>query len=473
MMTERMNFIREVRPSSMRIQLQRKIGQGLSSQVFEARRIDSRGLTSQSVAVKITKTPDDIQSLKREFETLLQVQSAHLVQVYAWDNHEDQSLLSMELIDGISLVEIFEANVLDRDLIEEIITQMQEGLRALSQKDLKHGDVSLSNVLIGRDGIVKLIDFANPDRSRDFIHGTPPYLAPEIWDGQACTIQSDLFALGLVREDLLARLRQNDHSPPRSIEAARTRCFERLRLETPKSDKSGEYDTGWLSFLPEDRKFILRKSSPTARARLAQHVCFLKELAVDPEILAVPNGSRTRADFPRMNFQPAQLHQAQMHRAQRCQALRRQAWMHQDQRRWIERLPVYLCIPLLSLMLMSGCWTDHSSRVQLSVREASNVEIQSPKFIPKSSNNFAKKSLENDKPAKLANAKSQFGMLKLRSQRWMRFFLNGRPIGYAPVEMAHLPRGQYQLKWQTHGREGLKTIVIRAARVTTLQDGDF
>lgn len=450
MMTERMHFIREVRPSSMRIQLQRKIGQGLSSQVFEARRIDSRGLTSQSVAVKITKTPDDIQSLKREFETLLQVQSAHLVKVYAWDNHEDQSLLSMELIDGFSLIEIFEANVLDRDLIEEIITQMQEGLRALSEKNLKHGDVSLSNVLIGRDGIVKLIDFANPDRAHDFIHGTPPYLAPEIWEGRKCTIQSDLFALGLVREDLLARVNQHDYLPPQSIEESRSRCLKRFSLES-KPAKLSEYDKGWLSFLPEEREFLARKSSLNARARLGQYVHFLKEPSDGTHFLPFPQGGRTNEDSS--HSQSAQMHHAQ--------------------KRWIERVLFCLCMPLLSLMLMSGCWTDHSSRVQLSVIEPSKYEIQGAGFNPKSAVTFTKSSLMNDKPAKISNFKSQVGKLKIRSHQWMRFVLNGRSIGYAPVEMARLPQGRYQLKWQTHGSEGVKTIVIRAGLATTLLDRDF
>src|SRR5581483_11331350 len=73
-----------------------------------------------------------------------------------------------------------------------------------------HGDVSLPNVMVRRDGEVMLIDWgvaqmgrqASPDRER-FVIGKAGYLAPELLDGRAGDERSDVFSAGVVLHELL------------------------------------------------------------------------------------------------------------------------------------------------------------------------------------------------------------------------------------------------------------------------------
>ena len=489
MTTERMDFIRELRPNTIRIRLHRKIGQGLSSHVYEAQRIDSRGHTSQAVAVKITKSQDDIDGLKREFETLLQVQSAHLVKVFAWDNHGDESLLSMELIDGLSLADIFEANVLDLALIEEIITQMQEGLRALDAKGLKHGDVSLNNVLITRDGVVKLIDFANPDRMRDYIHGTPPYVAPEVWSGDTNTIESDLFALGMIREDLISRLHDQDYSPPDSIEPSKLRCSERV-LEFSAIGHSGN----WLSMSRAHRLFSYRQSSPQCQLRLGELVCWLKSSipakqtsqiseCAEASLLAAENilSLQSRNSAVGADFRKSVAHEVTF--AQR--PLRRR-----------ERVYSFVGMLISALLLMSGCWdhrTDESIRY-LPIESMQNTVVSSVSAALAAQKPIAVESSPNSKSAVeragkhqgrantpmvssslslKSTAKPVGGRLRIRTHRWIHIFLGDQELGYAPLSVANLRPGTYRLKWQTQSSRGTKRVEIRNGQESTLQDSDF
>jgi eukaryotic-like serine/threonine-protein kinase len=119
--------------------------------------------------------------------------------------------LVMELVDGPSLAEVLCSGPLDAARTLDVIAQAAAGLQAAHLAGLVHQDVKPANLLLGRDGQVKVTDFgiaqvsgAAPAGVTGMIACTPAYLAPErAADGRA-TPAGDVYALGVVAYECLA-----------------------------------------------------------------------------------------------------------------------------------------------------------------------------------------------------------------------------------------------------------------------------
>lgn len=267
--------MKEIKPDSVTYQIKSVIGQGLSSTVYKAVRRDSQGHSEQVVALKILRSGTAVPWLRREFGALSRVRSPHCVRVLAWENLPDGCALVLEWIDGVSLLELARRVTLDEALIEEIIYQVQEGLKALSEEGLHHGDLSPANILIDRTGLVRIVDFGSVAHDPGEIVGTPAYIAPEVWSGHGGSIAADLFSLGLIRHDL----RNSFTGVPECVQEAKDRA---MRLAV----NSGE---GWFSREPAARNFLELRGSRIAKDAISVAVDrALQEREQRIETLVVP-----------------------------------------------------------------------------------------------------------------------------------------------------------------------------------------
>ena len=86
--------------------------------------------------------------------------------------------------------------------------QLCAGLAAAHDKGVLHRDLKPANVMIDGRGKVRLLDFGLAaiveDSASQALAGTPAYMAPELFDRQPPTIQSDIYALGLVLYEMFA-----------------------------------------------------------------------------------------------------------------------------------------------------------------------------------------------------------------------------------------------------------------------------
>lgn len=111
----------------------------------------------------------------------------------------------------------------------DIGVKIGRALYALHRRRIIHRDVKPENVLIGRDGSLKLIDLGVArlpgieEASNADIPGTPSYMAPELFSGQRGDERSDVYALGVT----LHRLFSNGHYPFGEIEPFSTPRFAR------------------------------------------------------------------------------------------------------------------------------------------------------------------------------------------------------------------------------------------------------
>lgn len=91
---------------------------------------------------------------------------------------------------------------------------LARGLAAAHRRAVLHGDIKPANAILADDGTVKLVDFglaqvldADGHSTGDdpsILGGTPHYMAPEVWAGQALTRRSDVYSMGALLYELCA-----------------------------------------------------------------------------------------------------------------------------------------------------------------------------------------------------------------------------------------------------------------------------
>jgi serine/threonine protein kinase len=212
----------------------KRIGAGGMGEVFLALLTGAKNFTKY-VAIKSVKGSADkdasaFQLLEREAKLLSRLSHPHIVQVQDFLCEGNHYFLVMELVEGKTLLELLmQSEQRGKALpLEAVVSVAQDLCKALvyahSAKDEKgapmglvHRDITLRNVMVTGNGMVKLVDFGiaraqtgkdltDPHRAR----GTLRYMAPEILKGQRPSISSDLYSLGLVLCDLVFGLNEAD-----------------------------------------------------------------------------------------------------------------------------------------------------------------------------------------------------------------------------------------------------------------------
>ena len=149
-----------------------------------------------------------------EVRTARQVSHPHVCRVYDIGEVDGRHFLSMEYVDGEDLAVLLRRiGRLPPTKAIEIARQLCAALAAAHDKGVLHRDLKPANVMIDGFGRARVTDFglavAAGEASAE-VAGTPAYMAPEQLAGQAATIQSDLYALGLVLYELFTGKRPFD-----------------------------------------------------------------------------------------------------------------------------------------------------------------------------------------------------------------------------------------------------------------------
>ncbi len=182
--------------------LVRLIGDGGTSRIFKAlqqpiNRIVALKIPSFSQPGNIL-SPDEFLS---EATLMARLDHPKVVRIYDFGVHEDTAFICMEYVEGWNLAEWIEARgAMSPAAALAVGVQTFDALMHAHGHDVLHLDLSPANVLIGRQGTVKLSDFGMAGKrlrsSEGRIVGTPAFLSPEHVAGMPGTRFSDLFSFG-------------------------------------------------------------------------------------------------------------------------------------------------------------------------------------------------------------------------------------------------------------------------------------
>ncbi len=183
--------------------LERVLGHGASGWVYASRHGD------RPVAVKRC-TPQYRAAAAQEAATLAGIWFPGVVQLLdATVDPVDGSFLAVfELIEGPDILAATEH--LELSAIAKLFADVLRALAFVHRRGLVHRDLKPQNLLVSERGGVKcatLIDFglARPPRTAGAVGGTLAYLAPEVLAGEPAQVRSDLYSLGIVLYQCLAR----------------------------------------------------------------------------------------------------------------------------------------------------------------------------------------------------------------------------------------------------------------------------
>ena len=201
----------------------RVIGEGGSSTVFEAHR-ELEG-ARQRVALKLLRqnllSPEARRRFGREQRALIRLQHPNIARmIEAGLTPEGLAYIALELVDGVPITDFARINALGARERLQMFATVCRAVDAAHRALIVHRDIKPSNVLVTTDGEVKLLDFGIAKLLADETGPeatvlpafTPAYAAPEQVDGGAITTATDVYALGVVLNEVLTGTRDSGHA---------------------------------------------------------------------------------------------------------------------------------------------------------------------------------------------------------------------------------------------------------------------
>jgi serine/threonine protein kinase len=202
----------------------RLIGEGGMGAVYEGEQ--QLGTTKRKVAIKtlhphLSRDPKIQARFEREVGTIAELEHPNTIQVYDFGATPDGILyIVMEFLHGKSLADLLATQgAMAPDRVERILAQACGSLEEAHGHGIVHRDLKPDNVVLveraGQKDFVKILDFGIAKRAKEedrneqkltqqgMVLGTPPYMSPEQFSGQAIDSRSDIYSLGVMAYEML------------------------------------------------------------------------------------------------------------------------------------------------------------------------------------------------------------------------------------------------------------------------------
>jgi tRNA A-37 threonylcarbamoyl transferase component Bud32 len=191
------------------------LGGGGMAKVFLAHdEVLGRDVALKVLREQYAEDEEFIERFRREARNAASLSHPNIVSVYDQGRSEEGGAyyMAMEYVPGGTLKErISRVGALEPNAAAEVALQIADALQAAHEKGVIHRDIKPQNVLITRNGDVKVTDFgiaraaSSTTRMTDTGHvlGTAGYMSPEQAKGEPVGPQSDLYSLGVVLYEML------------------------------------------------------------------------------------------------------------------------------------------------------------------------------------------------------------------------------------------------------------------------------
>ncbi len=205
-----------------RYEVERELAEGGMGVVYLARQPSlERPVVLKRMRKELAQDDEAEARFWREARSVASIHHPNVVAVYDGFVWRGEPYIACEFVDGLDAASVLaKTGTLPPRVAAWIGLEIARGLEALHAHALVHRDLKPDNVLIGRDGAVKIADFgiAHDAKARSLTRtgvslGTPAYMSPEQLRGERVDPRADLFAFGVVLYELIAGRTPFAHEP--------------------------------------------------------------------------------------------------------------------------------------------------------------------------------------------------------------------------------------------------------------------
>jgi serine/threonine-protein kinase len=190
----------------------REIGRGGMGVVYEAYQEGlERPVAVKALDTKLTRSKEVVERFRREGRAYARLRHEAIVAVHDLVERDEGLFLVTDFVDGADLARIvMTGGALPAECVAAVGARVADALDYVHYNRLLHRDVKPANVMVSRDGEVKLMDFGIAKGADDLsltragmLVGSPSYMAPEVLAGEEAGPPADVWALGVSLYELV------------------------------------------------------------------------------------------------------------------------------------------------------------------------------------------------------------------------------------------------------------------------------
>jgi eukaryotic-like serine/threonine-protein kinase len=231
-----------------------ELGQGAMGIVYKAK----DPLIDRVVAIKTINLTQALEE-REEYEARFYQEARaagrlshhNIVTIYDVGKSGDVAYIAMEFLEGRELRDVLnEKSMLPLGQVLDIVAQVAQGLAYAHEHGIVHRDVKPSNIMIQKDGHVKITDFgiarmasAAVRTQTGMVLGSPKYMSPEQVMGKLTDQRSDIFSLGIMLYEMLTG------RPPFSGENVNAIMYQTLNAAPPPPSSLNPAVPDMLNFI--------------------------------------------------------------------------------------------------------------------------------------------------------------------------------------------------------------------------------
>jgi len=205
--------------------IQRELGRGAGGVVYRARDpIINRLVALKTITTGLAEYPDLLQRFYQEAQSAGGLQHPNIVTIYDLGDADGIPYIAMELLEGESLDQLIGRRAALPVPLK--LTYALQACRALDyahKRGIIHRDIKPDNVMLTKDGTVKVVDFGiarvleTSKTQTGMLLGTFAYMSPEQYHGEHADARSDIWSFGVLLYELLAYQRPFTGHTPASL----------------------------------------------------------------------------------------------------------------------------------------------------------------------------------------------------------------------------------------------------------------